>query len=57
MDVETATAVIASLDQAERVLSEIRVHQHDEHGGNSIAHQRAMLHEARTLLDRAHECL
>ena len=57
MDAEIAVAVISSLDEAERVLAEIRVHQHDEHGGNSIAHQRAMLHEARTLLDRAHECL
>ena len=57
MDTETAVAVIASLDQAERMLSEIRVHQHDEHGGNSIARQRAVLHEARTLLDRAHDCL
>lgn len=57
MDAETAVTVIASLDRAERVLSEIRVHQHDEHGFNNIAHQRALLNEARGLLDRAHECL
>jgi hypothetical protein len=57
MDAETAVAVIASLDRAERVLSEIRVHQHDEHGANTIAHQRALLDEARGLLTRAHDCL
>ena len=57
MDAETAVTVIASLDRAERVLSEIRVHRHDEHGFNSIAHQRALLDEARCLLDRAHACL
>ncbi|WP_158284205.1 hypothetical protein [Azospirillum sp. TSO22-1] len=57
MDTETAVTVIASLDRAEHVLSEIRVHQHDEHGWNSIARQRALLDEARCLLDRAHECL
>ncbi len=57
MDAETAVSVIASLDQAERVLSEIRVHQHDEHGNNTIAHQRARLHEARTLIDQAHHHL
>jgi len=57
MDAETAASVIVSLDRAERVLSEIRVHQHDEHGFNSIARQRALLDEARSLLDRAHECL
>lgn len=57
MDTETAVTVIASLDRAERVLSEIRVHQHDEHGFNSIARQRALLDEARGLLDLAHQCL
>ena len=54
MNTETAVAVIASLDEAERVLSEIRVHQHDEHGTNSIAHQRVLLHEARVLVEHAH---
>ena len=57
MDAETAVTVIDSLDRAERVLSEIRVHQHDEHGANTIAHQRALLNEARCLLDQAHHCL
>ena len=56
MNTETAVAVIASLDEAERVLSEIRVHQHDEHGTNSIAHQRARLYEARALVENAHHC-
>jgi len=57
MNAETAVAVIASLDRAERMLSEIRVHQHEEHGINTIARQRALLDEARSLVEQAHHCL
>ena len=53
MNAETAVAVIASLDRAERMLSEIRVHQHEEHGINTIARQRALLDEARSLVEQA----
>lgn len=57
MDAETVVAVMASLDEAERMLAEIRVHQHDERTANSFAHQRARLNEAHILIDRAHRCL
>ena len=54
MDTDTAINVLNALDEAERILGEIRLHGGVGAGHDTMTHYRELLDEARHQLDIAH---
>ena len=54
MDTDTAINVLNALDEAERILGEIRLHGGVGAGHDTMTHHRELLDEARHQLDIAH---
>jgi len=54
MDIDTAVSVLNELDEAERLLGEIRLHGGVGAGRDAMNRYRELLEEARLHLDNAH---
>jgi hypothetical protein len=55
MDIETAVSVLNTLDEAERILGEIRLHNGHGASREFFSRNRELLDEARRRLENAHE--
>ena len=55
MDIETAVSVLNTLDEAERILGEIRLHNGQGASREFLSRNRELLDEARRRLENAHE--